>query len=48
MNEPVRRQRLCVAGADDHPRKMIILLFLKEEVSARARLSGGTECPAPQ
>lgn len=26
---------MCVAGADDHPRKMIILLFLKEEVSAR-------------
>lgn len=37
-----------MAGADDHPGKMIILLFLKEEVSARARLSGGTEYPAPQ
>lgn len=28
--------------------RKIILLFLKEEVSERARLSGGTECPAPQ
>lgn len=35
-NKPVRRrQGLCVAEADDHPRKTIIL-FLKEEVSARA------------